>query len=343
MAIDLIVPHYPLDREATHLTAKAAAAQKVLAVANSSRLVANDYLVIENTGEEQAELAQIGVVDSLIKITLKSNLNFDHGQGKPVYQTPYNKMRIYYDTDEDGEFENELSGSPVNMEVDEPNTIVNDPDGSDARWYKYTYYNSTTYVETDKDDSTAIQGGTEPYLCSVEDVKRDCELDQDVKKYDELIEAKIKAATDYIGNETGVAFIKKVITDEYQDVEANTRSIFTDYTPIYSVESIYDNGQELTYNDDPSLTDYHIYTYGEIKRANSYFVPGDKMVKISYTAWRDNIPEEIKHCAIIIAGIWAGVKKRSYESAEGITEAVKVNIIPKDVMDILNKYKRWNI
>jgi hypothetical protein len=272
------------------------------------------------------------------------NLNFAHAQGKPIYVTPYNQINFYYDTDEDGDYSDLVTGSPIDIDVDQSETILNDPDGSALRYYKFTYYNETTKAETDLDDSVAIQGGVEQYLCSVEDIKIDCGLDLDDKTKDELIEAKIKAASDHIVNQTGVAFIKKVITSEYIDIDdCNARSVFTKYAPIYSIEHVYDNGIELTYNADPNITQFDWYAHGEIRNSWGYFTPGNRMVKIDYTAWRDNVPEEIRHACIVITGIWAGIKKRSYEGAEGVAEAVRVNAIPKEINDILGFYRRRSI
>lgn len=73
----------------------------------------------------------------------------------------YDQIKVYYDTDAGGAFLNEATTVSTRINLIPEQTIYSftDPTGTTSRWYKVSYYNSTTTDEGNK--SEPIQGGTE--------------------------------------------------------------------------------------------------------------------------------------------------------------------------------------
>jgi hypothetical protein len=73
----------------------------------------------------------------------------------------YDQIKVYYDTDSSGTFSTELTGpgTRINMIPEQTEYIFDDPDGTNVRYYKVSYYNSVTMEEGNK--GSARQGGTE--------------------------------------------------------------------------------------------------------------------------------------------------------------------------------------
>lgn len=73
----------------------------------------------------------------------------------------YDQIKVYYDTDPDGTFLTEATGPNTRIDLVPEKTqyVFDDPDGTNARYYKVAYYNSATTDEGNK--SGAFRGGTE--------------------------------------------------------------------------------------------------------------------------------------------------------------------------------------
>lgn len=339
MAVDLFASHPDLSREeSTNLTAPAVSGQKALAVQNSAGFAIDDYVVIGEIGSESAEIGQIDSISSATSITLKSNLGILHGASQSLTKIPYNQIKIYYDTTSAGSFANQIAGSPAGITVDESETKLNDPVGSSARWYKFTFFNSTTAAETSKADSIAVQGGIAQELFTLEELKQEIDLKPSDKSHDADLLKVIAAVTSKIINETNVQYIPKTVTDEYHDIEDGQSKVFVDYYPIYGIPTVVNYKDTLVYNADPELTDFHVYPGYVERRFGAYFFPGRKRFKISYVAY-EPIDDDLKKAAIQMAGIISGLKTRTFTDAEGIAQSVRVTAIPQHIKDTIAQHK----
>ncbi|MFA5114383.1 MAG: hypothetical protein WC529_08885 [Candidatus Margulisiibacteriota bacterium] len=322
--------------EATLLTADAAAAAVALSVVNIGGFADDDFVIVGHPGEEDAEIVQVTAAPSGTTIAVGA-LSRAHSAQAPVMVAAYNKVKVYRSDTEGGTYA-EITGSPFALEIDQPFTNVIDPTGTAAKYYKFSYYNSQTLAESDK--SVAYLGGKPAGLCSLEELKEELSKDLGDKVSDALLIRCIDEATDRIIQYTGVQFVSKTIVDEYHDSNGGD-CFFTDYYPIQSVTSLYDNGTLMTYNADPDLTEYHIKP-GHIKLESSSFYPGANRIKISYVAYKEP-PEEVKGCAIKMAAILSGLKTRTYFDEAGQTQSYLISKIPDDIWTILKKYKRRTI
>ena len=73
----------------------------------------------------------------------------------------YDQIKVYYDTDPAGTFSTELTGPGTRIDLipEQTKYTFDDPDGTNARYYKVSYYNSVTTDEGNK--GSAWQGGAE--------------------------------------------------------------------------------------------------------------------------------------------------------------------------------------
>lgn len=71
----------------------------------------------------------------------------------------YSVLKVYYDTGPEGAFTTELTDASTRIPLHPEQTVytIDDPDGTNARYYKVSYYNPTTDLEGNK--SSALQGG----------------------------------------------------------------------------------------------------------------------------------------------------------------------------------------
>lgn len=140
--------------EKTYLTADVVVGNTSLSVQNNEGFAANDYVVIESTGDEQAELRKISSVSGNSTIVTDA-LIFPHSIDAPVTFIKYNQVAVYSASSKTGSY-SALAASPYDIEEDQEFTEVEDTSGTSSTWYKIRYYNSTSNTYSDYSDP--IQG-----------------------------------------------------------------------------------------------------------------------------------------------------------------------------------------
>lgn len=175
-------------------------------------------------------------------------------------------------------------------------------------------------------------------LCTLAEIHDELDKADTDTNSDVLFSRLISSVTSEIIAYTGIQFVAKSVINEYHNIDEWQGKVFLDYYPIFTVSAIYDDGALLTYNADPQLTDYHINN-GYIEKEMGYFTPGKKRFKVSYVAFK-SVPYEIKECAIQMVAIKSGKKTRTFIDGEGISQAMIMTSIPKDIRAVLDRYKR---
>jgi hypothetical protein len=324
--------------ESTVLTVAADAGDIALTVDSIEGFSNGDHIFVGDPGEEGAEIVKIGGVPSGNTIVIGA-LTWDHGAHAQVISCAYNKIKVYRSDTEGGTYA-EITGSPFTMEADQPFTYAIDPTGTLAKWYKYSYFNSDLSAESDK-SAASLGGGSLDGLCTLQDVKKELNIALGDKNSDTMLLRLIDSVTDRIIKYTGVQFVSKAVTDEYQDIEEGQDKAFVSYYPIYGTPTVYDNGEALTYNADPDLTEFFLYP-GYVESAIGAFYPGNKRFKINYTAYQEP-PNEIRECAIQMVACLSGLKTRTFIDATGIVQSVTITSVPKEIYATLDRYKRRSI
>src|SRR4051794_9405442 len=85
-------------------------------------------------------------------------LKFAHKAGEPVVKYRYNQRRFYGSLTATGSYsELTTSGSPIAIQVDDPQGTTLEYTGDEGyAYFKATYWNSATSEETDDDDADAV-------------------------------------------------------------------------------------------------------------------------------------------------------------------------------------------
>src|SRR5829696_4328975 len=142
------------------LNADATAGSNVtLTLINNDGLAQNDYIVIGHEGSELAELELINQAVTAGASVRVATLKFNHKAGEPIVKYGYNQRKFYGSLTEAGSYAELTSdGSPVNIQVDDPQGTLFEYTGSTYTYFKATYSNSTAAEETDIDDAVAVAG-----------------------------------------------------------------------------------------------------------------------------------------------------------------------------------------
>ena len=160
--------------ERTTFSADEAASQTVLSVENAGNFSANDYIVLGEIGSETAEVRQVASTD-VTSITISVVTSFTHTKDSNIQKLLYNQRKFYRCSTETGTYSHLASeGSPIDIQVDRPEgTEFEDSTGTSASWYKATYYNETSGIETSLADAVATKAGDAEHYTSVYKIKNE--------------------------------------------------------------------------------------------------------------------------------------------------------------------------
>ena len=158
--------------EQTSFDAEETAGQTELTVINSQGFSANDYIILGTRGSETAEVRQISSTTATT-ITISVATSFLHEKNESIQLIRYNQRKFYRSTTEDGTYtELTTEGSPVSITPDKPEgTEFEDSTGVSTSWYKVTYYNSYSGLESDIADSIATKASDSEHYTSIYKIK----------------------------------------------------------------------------------------------------------------------------------------------------------------------------
>lgn len=145
------------DLEKTFLTATVQKGTTVLPNQNTNRFAVNDFILIGDMGEEQAELAKISAVNPNNEITIDPGLKFSHTSDTPVYRMRYDKVHFLSSTSADGSY-SLLEEVDIDVDNKDLQTTYQDVLGTGSSFYKTRYYNSQTSEESVLSDYISAEG-----------------------------------------------------------------------------------------------------------------------------------------------------------------------------------------
>ncbi len=141
--------------EITLLNSSVLAGATTLTVINPNGFATNDYVVIEDIGEERAEIRQITVLGATFTVTA---LTYDHASKTRVYRLQYDKVKF---------FNGDTVLATVSLTPDYFTKSTTDVDTTQT--YSIGYINSTSNEETPRGE---VLNGWEYNLCSVGDINQ---------------------------------------------------------------------------------------------------------------------------------------------------------------------------
>ncbi len=312
-------------RETTSIGVATAASDTTIMVDSTQGFADDDYIIVGKIGEERTEIVQIASVDSTTQLTVGA-MSYAHFIDDPIRKTPYNQVKYYRSTSEDGTY-TEIASKNMDVDNKARTTNYDDTSGTTSNWYKYTSYNSSSDDETAVSDSIAFEGGSTLY-CTVQDFWSVIDLDEDNTSapLNSQILIFIEARTKLIENDTGSFFVAKSMgsSDDYQYLDGKGSSdplIYLGHSPIISVTSF-----ETTQNAPNSTATWDVLTEG---RDNDYIL--DKETGFAEIVKSSKIPDEVSNSVR-----WYGVV--GYNS---IPSDVRVAVAKGVAMDIAksNQYR----
>jgi len=158
--------------EQTSFDSDEAIGQTELTVKNSQGFSANDHIILGHIGTEIAEVRKISSTTATT-ITISVATSLAHEKNEPIQLLRFNQRKFYRSTSEDGTYSHlSVEGSPVDIEVDKPEgTEFEDSTGTSTSWYKATYYNSVSGLESDTADSIAGKASDAEHYTSIFKIK----------------------------------------------------------------------------------------------------------------------------------------------------------------------------
>jgi len=185
MPVLRIPPPDLLENQTTKLTAALAATGTAVTAENTTGILAGDYVVFGNVGEEKTEVKLLSAVGSVTAMT-SAAVDFAHSVGTPITKTDFNQIRIQSATSEAGSF---ATLGTVNIQFDHPETLFQDTTGSSTTWYKFAYYDADDDILTEFSDAIQATGYKARSLGKmIIDIRRELRIqdDQSVITDDEL-------------------------------------------------------------------------------------------------------------------------------------------------------------
>ncbi len=162
--------------ENTSFSADVAIAETVLTCKNAKNFSTNDYVVLGKIGSETAEIKQISSISTtLTSITLSSATKFKHLEDDTIQLIRYDQRKFYRSSTETGTYTELTSeGSPVDISADLPEgTEFEDSAGTSTSWYKATYYNSYSSLESSISDASASKASEAEHYTSIYKIKEE--------------------------------------------------------------------------------------------------------------------------------------------------------------------------
>lgn len=236
------VPNWPdLNlQDTTVLTANADSGQKVIATIGVNGMSEDDLGILGAPGSLAGEIHQIDTITSL-QITLLENLINSHRKTEPFTIIAGSKIRCYRAANVNNYAPADTSFSLLStsdIDADSPITIIRDSTGGTGYWYKFTYYNPVSGVETPLSASIAIRGGGFGHYVSGEDIRREAGL----LTNQQIADTQIAARRDHAESEINGVLAATGYTLPLQDAQGNY------YTPgvIENIARLLGAGYVLT-------------------------------------------------------------------------------------------------
>jgi phage gp36-like protein len=196
--------------ERTTLAADAAAGTNVtLTLENNDGLANTDFIVIGYEGNELAELQSINQAVTVGTAVRVATLRFNHLAGEPVTKYRFNKRKFYGSLTGTGTYtELTADGSPKDIQVDDPQGSQLEYTGSEGYvYFKATYYNSATVVESGLADAVAVLADETVRYASLYAIRKHAGLAGNPRYSDLRIETKRGQAENEINSVVAAKYI----------------------------------------------------------------------------------------------------------------------------------------
>jgi len=159
----------------TKLSTAVIATDTVLTVESTTGFAADDYIILDINNEE-AEIVKIATVDSITQLTVSAVVQA-HAVNAKIIRTPYNQMKFYECATATGTY-TLVTASTIDMDYSQQYTNFPYPTGDADYYFKRTFYNETSAVESDIALANYWQTDDEQYLITADEIRRFIQFDE---------------------------------------------------------------------------------------------------------------------------------------------------------------------
>lgn len=245
--------------EKTYLTAANVAGATTLTVNSIQGFSVGQYLVLGKIGEEKTEIVRIHTitVPASGTITLNVAVTYAHPINTPVTYIAFNQVDVYSSTTKTGTY-TQVSGSPVDIDVDQDFTEFNDSTGTTSYYYKVKFYNSTGTTYSSFSDIVAGTGYTEESLRKIIDKASALTNDREHKVlYEEekidIVNDGYEIAINKLEKADPKRFIKKGYVDVKNSYNTGTATTTVGSTTVSGSGTAWDSewtGKKILFDDE---------------------------------------------------------------------------------------------
>jgi len=167
-------------KEESQLNAEIDAGVTAVTLKNTQNVAATDWILIGNKGAERSEIRAIDSVPSSTSIVVGAATSFSHKRYDPVTILHGNQIKIYRAANVNGSQPADISFDvldTVAIDSDNITTTYIDDEGGAGYWYKFTYKNQTTSIESDLGDSNAVRGSSSDLYTTVDEVREEAGME----------------------------------------------------------------------------------------------------------------------------------------------------------------------
>jgi hypothetical protein len=150
----------------TFLATATAASAATATVRNTSTFANNDYAQFGEPGEERTEIIKVTSVTAPNTFTTMGAAKFPHGVDTAIYKLVYNQVKFYRSID--GGVTYPLL-TTIDIQPDQRETVYDDINAASTYYYKVSYYNQTSGIESTKSQPLIATGYTTFSLKKLED------------------------------------------------------------------------------------------------------------------------------------------------------------------------------
>ena len=248
-------------QQSSYLVSDLLAGSNTISIMNNTGLAIADYVLIEPY-TERSEIAKISSLTLNTGITFTTGLKFNHKIGIMIYKMPYNQIRFYSCATVSGTYVAIVSGL-LDADYKDVFTPFNYATGTTALFYKRTFYNATTLLESDIAISDYWQTSDEELYITPQELRVYIQFDKNDYPNEDDMRTLIRLAQDQFSldcNTTNVA-IRRIgmymLSKWYVMRGLATRSISKGYITINAEgRQITKAFQELVLEGENTLEEY---------------------------------------------------------------------------------------
>lgn len=134
--------------EKSYLSNPYSAAVTAISVKNNNRFAANDRVMIGEMGQEKTEIVTVSSINANGNDMVVGATVFSHSADDPIYKLPFDQVKYYRSTTTATGTYTVISTQNLDVDNAELTTSYDDTGGTATYFYKFTFYNSISAVES---------------------------------------------------------------------------------------------------------------------------------------------------------------------------------------------------